>query len=162
MEPWPKAGGLEGPGLWHGVFKSHGRDLEGNLMATGITAVVSPQTHRRIDQLTFPGLLAAAAVMARHDRRAAAIILLTAAVEGVAHLTTDYPPAILPWMSFRTHNRIATAHGAAIIALALMAPGISRRGRRALCTLGAMPITLAAMSDTRETQDPVQDWDRVT
>ena len=34
-------------------------------MATGITALISPQTHRRIDQLTFPGLLAAAAWMAR-------------------------------------------------------------------------------------------------
>ena len=119
-------------------------------MATGITALISPQTHRRIDQLTFPGLLAAAAVMARVDRRAAAVILMTAAVEGAAHVTTDYPPAGLPWMSFRTHNRVATAHGAVVMALALMVPGISRRGRWALCALGAMPITLAAVSDTRE------------
>ena len=52
-------------------------------MATGITAVISPQAHRRIDQLTFPGLLAAAAWMARWDRRAAAVTLLTAGVEGV-------------------------------------------------------------------------------
>jgi hypothetical protein len=119
-------------------------------MAIGITALVSPQSHRRIDQLTFPGLLAAAALMARRDRRAAAIILMTAAVEGVAHLTTDYPPAVLPWMSFRAHNRVATAHGAFVMALAFTVPGISRRGRWALCALGAMPITLAAVSDTRE------------
>ena len=45
-------------------------------MATGITAVISPQAHRRIDQLTFPGLLATAAWMARWDRRAAAVTLL--------------------------------------------------------------------------------------
>ena len=50
--------------------------------------------------------------MARVDRRAAAVILATAAVEGTAYLTTDYPPAVLPLMSFRTHNRVATAHGA--------------------------------------------------
>ena len=79
-------------------------------MGTGITALISPQAHRRIDQLTFPGLLAAAALMTRVDRKAAAVTLLTAAVEGAAHLTTDYPPAVLPWMSFRTHNRVATAH----------------------------------------------------
>jgi hypothetical protein len=118
-------------------------------MAVGITALVSPQTHRRIDQLTFPGLLAAAALMARRDRRAAAIILMTAAVEGAAHLTTDYPPAVLAWMSFRAHNRVATAHGALVIALGLTLPGLSRRGRWALCALGAMPITLAAISDSR-------------
>jgi hypothetical protein len=120
-------------------------------MATGIIPLISPQTHRRIDQVTFPGLLAAS-LMARQDRRAGAVILMTAAVEGVAHLTTDYPPATLPLMSFRTHNRVAMAHGVFVIALGLMAPGISRRGRLALCALGTMPITLAALSDTREPQ----------
>src|SRR3954468_16789172 len=119
-------------------------------MATGITAVISPQAHRRIDQLTFPGLLATAAWMARWDRRAAAVTLATACVEGVAYLTTGYPPAILPLMNFRTHNRVATAHGALVIALGLTLPGLSRRGRLALCALGTMPITLAALSDERE------------
>ena len=119
-------------------------------MTTGITAVISPQAHRRIDQLTFPGLLAAAAWMARRDRRAAAITLATAAIEGTAYLTTDYPPAVLPLMSFRTHNRVATAHGAIVIALGMTLPGLSTRGRLALCTLGTMPITLAALSDARE------------
>ena len=121
-------------------------------MATGITPLISPQAHRRIDQLTFPGLLAAAAAMARGDRRAAAVILATAAVEGTAYLTTDYPPAVLPLMSFRTHNRVAAAHGALVIGLGLTLPGLSRRGRLALCTLGTMPITLAALSDTRGPQ----------
>src|SRR4051794_36196442 len=76
-------------------------------MATGMTTFISPQMHRRIDQLTFPGLLAAAALMTRTDRKAAAEILMTAFVEGAAYLMTDYPPAVLPWMSFRTHNRLA-------------------------------------------------------
>src|SRR3954453_19074473 len=121
-------------------------------MATDTTPPISPRTHRRIDQLTFPGLLAAAAWMTRGERRAAAVTLATAAVEGVAFLTTDYPPAVLPLMSFRTHNRVATAHGALIIGLGLTLPGLSLRGRLALCTLGTMPITLAALSDTREPQ----------
>ena len=121
-------------------------------MVTGIIPWISPQTHRRIDQLTFPGLLSAAAVMTSVDRKAAAVTLATAFVEGAAHVTTDYPPAILPWMSFRTHNRVATAHGALVIGLGLLMPGLSRRGRLALCALGAMPITLAALSDTRQRQ----------
>jgi hypothetical protein len=125
-------------------------------MATGITAVISPQAHRRIDQMTFPGLLAAAAWMARWDRRAAVVTLLTAGVEGVAHVTTDYPPAILPLMSFRTHNRWATTHGALVITLGLTLPGITRRGRMALCVLGSMPITLAALSDTRQSEQQAE------
>ncbi len=121
-------------------------------MATGITSLLSPRSHRRIDQLTFPGLLAAAAAMAGVDRRAAAVILATAAVEGTAYLITDYPPAVLPLMCLRTHNRVAAAHGSLLITLGLLTPGLSGRGRAALRALGAMPITLAALSDTRERQ----------
>ena len=121
-------------------------------MVTGILPLVSPQAHRRIDQLTFPGLLASAAWMSRWDKRAAAVILATAAIEGTAYLTTDYPPAVLPLMSFRAHNRVAAAHGTLVIGLGLTLPGLSPRGRLALCTLGTMPITLAALSDTRGPQ----------
>lgn len=76
-----------------------------------------------------PGLLAAAALMARVDRTAAAVTLLTAGVQGVALVTTDYPPAILRWMSVRAHTRVAAAHGTAVLALGLLAPGLSRPGR---------------------------------
>ena len=129
-------------------------------MATGIMSLLSPQAHRRIDQFTFPGLLAAAAAMARVDRRAAAVILATAAVEGTAYLTTDYPPAVLPLMSLRTHNRVATAHGALVIALGLTLPGLSRRGRLALCMLGTMPITLAALTAGARTRQGSTTGDR--
>ena len=118
-------------------------------MLTGILPLVSPQTHRRIDQLTFPGLLAASALLSRFDERAAAITLATAGVEGAAYLMTDYPPAVMPLISFRDHNRWATAHGALVIGLALLAPGLTRRGRLALLALGASPITLAAFSDVK-------------
>lgn len=119
-------------------------------MAIGTIPLISPQAHRRIDQLTFPGLLAAAAWMASWDKRAAAVTLATAAIEGTAYPTTDYPPAVLPLMNFQAHNRVATAHGAFVIALGMRRPGLSTRGRLALCTLGTMPITLAALSDALE------------
>lgn len=119
-------------------------------MVTGILPLVSPRTHRRIDQFTFPGLLAAAAWMARWDRRAAAVTLATACVEGGAYLATDYPPSVLPLIGFRTHNRWAATHGTLVIALGLTLPGLSRRVLLALSTLGSMPIILAMLSDTRE------------
>src|SRR5690348_2410835 len=128
------------------------RVFEGYRMATGITPLLSPLAHRRIDQLTFPGLLATAAAMAHVDRRAAAVIRATAAVVGTAYLTTDYPPAVLPVMSFRAHNRVAASHGTLVIGLGLTLPGLSPRGRLALCALGSMPITLAALSDARAPQ----------
>lgn len=118
-------------------------------MLTGILPLVSPQTHRRIDQLTFPGLLATSAFLSRFDKRAAAITLATAGVEGAAYLTTDYPPAVTPLISFRDHNRWAMAHGALVIGLAMLAPGLTRRGRLTLLAMGASPITLAAISDMR-------------
>lgn len=121
-------------------------------MATGVAPLISPQAHRRIDQITFPGLLVAAAVLTRVDRKAAAVTLATAFVEGTAYLTTDYPPAVLPPMSFRTHNRVAAAHGSLLIMPGLLTPGLSGRGQAALCTLGTMPITLAALSDPRDRQ----------
>jgi len=118
-------------------------------MITGSIPVLSPQAHRRIDQWAFPALLATAALMSRRDPTAASVALMTAVVEGAAHLITDYPPAILPVIGFRTHNRWAFAHGLFIGALSLSLPGISRRNRAALCALAAMPIMLAALSDTR-------------
>ncbi len=119
-------------------------------MIIGSIPVLSPQAYRRIDQYAFPALLATAALLARQDRTAGAVALMTAAVEGTAHLITDYPPAILPWISFRDHNRWAFAHGLLVAALALSLPGIARRNRWALGGLAAMPLALAAVSDTRE------------
>lgn len=134
---------------WHGIFtqllpglggQSHGDRYHPTDLAAGAPADRPAHLLR---------LLAVAAIMSRVDRRAAAVILATAAVEGTAYLTTDYPPAVLPLMGFQVHNRVATAHGALVIGLGLSTPGLSRRVRMALCALGSMPIALAAMSDTR-------------
>jgi hypothetical protein len=117
-------------------------------MIVGGIPLLSPQVHRRVDRLAFPALLATAAQMSRRDRTAGCVALLTAAVEGTAHLITDYPPAVLPWISFRDHNRWAAAHGLLVGALALSLSGISRRNRWALCGLAVMHIAVAAVSDT--------------
>ena len=108
-----------------------------------------PRAHRRIDLLTFPALVAAAAVLARRDRRAAGVVLATAAVEGLATATTNYPPPVVGGaISFRAHNRWAASHGVLVAALAAWMPGLTPIGRRALAVLSVMPITMALLSDT--------------
>src|SRR5688500_4871164 len=87
---------------------------------------MSPQTHRRIDLLTLPALVAAAAGLGRRGRRAAAGVLATAAVEGLATATTNYPPPVLGGaIGFRAHNRWAASHGLLVAALAAWLPGLT-------------------------------------
>ncbi len=110
--------------------------------------LISPQAHRRIDLLTFPALVTAAAVLARRDRRAAGVVLATAAVEGLATALTNYPPPVASGaIGFRAHNRWAASHGVLVAALAAWLPGLPPLGRRALAVLSVMPITLALLSD---------------
>jgi hypothetical protein len=110
---------------------------------------LSPQAHRRIDLLTFPALLAAAAILAQRDRRAAGVVLATAVVEGVATLTTHYPPPVAAGvMSFRAHNLWAASHGVLVALLAAALPNLTPLGRRALAVLSVMPIAMALISDT--------------
>ena len=112
--------------------------------------VLSPQMHRRIDLVALPGVVASVAWMSRRDRRTAAIMSMIAAGEGAALLTTDYPPGLLRWMSFRDHVWSATLHGVLAASLGLPVTGIPVRDRRVLLTLASMPIVLSALSDTRE------------
>ncbi len=119
-------------------------------MAALVPKVLSPQAHRRFDLLALPGIIAAAAWMSRRDRPAAALMLMVAAGEGTAMLTTDYPPPVLArWMGLRQHVRAANAHGAFIAALALLVPGVQPRHRPVLLGLAAVPWMLNALSDTR-------------
>lgn len=94
-------------------------------------------------------MLASAAWMFRRDRTAAAFMLTNAAVEGTAFLTTDYPPGILRWTSFRDRLRVADAHGVFVAALALTLRGLSPRDRRAFLAFAVVPLVLSALSDTR-------------
>ena len=111
---------------------------------------LSPQMHRRIDLVALPGVIASVVWMSRRDRRAAALMSMIAAGEGAALLTTDYPPGLLRWMSFRNHVWAATLHGLLAASLGLLVPGIPARDRRVLLALASMPIVLSVLSDTRE------------
>ena len=112
--------------------------------------VLSPQMHRRIDLVALPSVIASVLWMSRRNSRAAALMCMIAAGEGAALLTTDYPPGILRWMSFRDHVWAATLHGMLAASLALLVPGIPPRDRRILLALASMPIVLSALRDTRE------------
>ena len=111
---------------------------------------LSPQMHRRIDLLALPGVIASVVWMSRRNTRVAALMSMIAAGEGVALLTTDYPPGFLRWMSFRDHIWAATLHGILAASFALLVPGIPPRDRRVLLGLASMPLVLSALSDTRE------------
>jgi hypothetical protein len=111
---------------------------------------LSPQMHRRIDLVALPGVVASVAWMSRRDRRAAGLMSMIGAGEAVALLTTDYPPGLLRWMSFRDHVWSATLHGFLAASLGLLVPDIPPRDRRVLLALASMPIVLSALSDTGE------------
>ena len=111
--------------------------------------VFSPQMHRRIDLVALPGVIASVVWMSRRNSRVAAIMSVIAAGEGAALLTTDYPPGLLRWMSFRDHVWAATLHGLLAASLGLLVPGIPPRDRRVMLARASMPIVLSALSDMR-------------
>ena len=112
--------------------------------------VFSAQMHRRIDLVAFPSVIASVVWMSRRNTRVAAMMSMIAAGEGAALLTTDYPPGLLRWMSFRDHVWAATLHGLLAASLGLLVPGIPPRDRRVMLALASMLIVLSALSDTRE------------
>jgi hypothetical protein len=94
--------------------------------------------------------------MARRNRRTAALLLVDAAMEVSALLTTDYPsPVLLPWLSFRDHNRIAAVHGACAAGMALVVPNIPARDR-GLLAAAAVPVVLGLLSGTSASDSPQQ------
>jgi hypothetical protein len=118
---------------------------------------ISARAHRRFDMLALPNLLAFAAWMARRNHRAAALLLVDAAMEASALLTTDYPPPVLlPWLSFQDHNRIAAVHGACAAGMALVVPNIPARDRGVLLAAAAVPVALGLLSDTSASDSPQQ------
>jgi len=110
---------------------------------------ISPRAHRRFDNLALPGIAALAFLARRKHPRAAAVMAGMALAEGSAQVTTDYPPPVLlSWMDFREHNRMAVVHGVFFAALGWGLPGLSRAERGVILGLSAIPLALAAFSDT--------------
>jgi hypothetical protein len=126
------------------------KPTQGEHAAVHLPRVISPQMHRRIDLIALPSVIASVLWMSRRDSRVAAIMSMSAAGEGAALLTTDYPPGLLRWMSFRDPIWAATLHGILAASLALLVPGIPLQDRRVLLALASIPLVLSALSDTRE------------
>jgi hypothetical protein len=57
--------------------------------------VLSPQTHRRVDLLALPSVIAAVVWMSRRNSQVAALMSMIAAGEAAALLTTEYSPGFL-------------------------------------------------------------------
>ncbi len=112
-----------------------------------IPKIISSRAHGRIDTIVFPCLLGATVWMSRRSRPAASLVALTTATEAVTFLTTDFPPGILPWMSFRDHIRVGLTVPPSIAALAFLFRGIPPRERRFVLALLVLPIVLNALSD---------------
>src|SRR5919112_2380866 len=126
------------------------KPTQGEHAAMRFPRVLSPQMHRRIDLLALPSVISWVVWMSRRNRRVAALMSMIAAGEAAALLTTDYPPGLLRWMSFRDYVWAATLHGILAASMALLVPGIPQRDRRVTLALASMPILLSALSDTRE------------
>ncbi len=116
-------------------------------MANLVPNLVSPQAHRRIDLLTFPVLIGLTAWLARRNPPAASLVALTAATEAATFLTTDFPPGVLPWMSFRDHVRVGLIMPAGVAALAFLFKDIRPADRRIVLAMLAVPLALNALSD---------------
>jgi len=120
-------------------------------VSTHFPKPISPRAHRRFDQLALPGIITLALLMRGKNPWAAAVIGAAALAEGSAQFTTDYPPPVaLGWMDFREHNRMAVVHGVFIAAAGCLVPGLSRGQRGLILGLSAIPMALAALSDTSQ------------
>lgn len=108
--------------------------------------VISPQAHALFDALAFPAGLPLTICLAQQNPRAGAIMGLNLAVEGSVSFFTNYPPAVVPVISFRNHIRIGMVFAPLSSALALLMPGISKRQRVLLSLLPVIPFVLNGFS----------------
>ncbi|OON68482.1 hypothetical protein [Hymenobacter sp. CRA2] len=110
---------------------------------------VSPQTHAWIDLLAFPAMLGLSAWLRKRNSAAAALVLFNALGEGTIAGITDFPPSLLPLISFRNHIRIGLLASPMYLALAALTPGIPWRYRRFPVYLGLVPIVLNSLSNPK-------------
>lgn len=121
-----------------------------SIVGKPIPKIISPRAHRRFDSFVLPGLIGATVWMSRRNRPTASLVALTTAIEGVAFLTTNFPPGILPWMSFRDHIRAGLTTPALIASLAFVFRDVPPRERRLILALLVLPTTVNALSDAKE------------
>ena len=95
----------------------------------------------------YPLVVALTVRMARRNRPAATVLLVNTVVQGITDLTTDYPPGLLRWLTFRDHLSIGFVFAPLQATLVCLVPGITERQRRFLLLLPLGLIMLNALSN---------------
>jgi len=122
-----------------------GRDLIDELLFH-FPKVVSPKAHAIFDLMVFPTMLPLVIYLAKQNPRAGAIMGLNMAVEGGVSLFTDYPPAVVPLISFRNHIRFGMVFAPLSALLAILMPGLTKRQRILLSFMPIIPFLLNGLS----------------
>ena len=108
--------------------------------------LVSPKAHAIFDALAFPAMLPLVIYLAKKNPKVGLIMGLNLAVEGGVSLFTNYPPAIIPKISFRDHIRIGMVFAPLSSALSLLTPGLTKRERLVLSLVPLVPFILNGIS----------------
>ena len=122
-----------------------GRDLIGELLIH-FPKVVSPKAHAIFDLMVFPTMLPLVIYLTKQNPRAGAIMGLNMAVEGGVSFFTDYPPAIVPLISFRNHIRFGMVFAPLSSLLAILMPGLTKRQGILLSLMPIIPFLLNGLS----------------
>jgi len=122
-----------------------GRDLIDELLMH-FPKVVSPKAHAIYDLIAFPTMLPLVIYLAKQNPRAGAIMGLNMAVEGGVSFFTDYPPAIVPLISFRNHIRTGMIFAPLSALLAILMPSLTKRQRLLLSLMPIIPFLLNGLS----------------
>lgn len=117
-----------------------------DLVLTQFPKPISPQAHALFDALAFPVMLPIVRHLAKRSPRAALIMSLNVGVEGGVSLLTNYPPAVVPLISFQNHIRIGIVFAPFSMGLALLVPGIPKRERLLLTVAPLIPFILNSLS----------------
>jgi hypothetical protein len=106
------------------------------------TDLIAPRTHAIVDLIALPAMLGLAAWAARRNKRAAAIILANALIEGTNVAITKFPGgSLLPLISFRRHVRLGQVGGPLLLALGSFRH-VPPPERGVLIFLGLLPTRL--------------------
>ena len=108
--------------------------------------VISPKAHAIADLLAFPVMVGITLWMARRNKQAAFVMAVNTASEASIALTTNYPPAVIPLISFQNHIKIGIAYSPMSLALATLLPQIPKQERTILCLFPLVPFLLNSMS----------------
>ena len=122
-----------------------GKDMI-DLVLSPFPKLISPQAHALFDALAFPVMLPIVRHLAKRSPRAALIMSLNVGVEGGVSFFTNYPPAVVPLISFQNHIRTGIVFAPLSMGLALLVPGIPKRERVLLTLAPLIPFLLNSLS----------------